>query len=206
MPQCPGYRAIFADQADDGLAALIFHVRQFGQVGGQRRDRLVRVHSERHADLGSRNHIDRARDAGQRPRRSRFRKPCASSMRGAATSTMVMRFFAAMALKDIPALRRARGDARSFAGGIARVQHVDRNVLLNRRQHGCRMQDLRAEVRQLRGLVEADDLDAARVRDRCADRWSSCRRRRSRSRCARRPGRRRRWPRKNLSRRVRSWS
>ena len=48
---------ILADQADDGLASLIFYVRQFGQVRGQRRNRFVRVHGERNAYFRSGDHV-----------------------------------------------------------------------------------------------------------------------------------------------------
>ncbi len=37
---------ILTHQADDGFASFIFYVRQLGQVGGQRRNRFVRVHGE----------------------------------------------------------------------------------------------------------------------------------------------------------------
>ena len=66
-------------------------------------------------------------------------------------------------LEDILALRSARGDARAFAGGIARVQHVDRNIFLDGGQDRGRVQDFRAEVGELGGFVEADDFDAAGV-------------------------------------------
>ena len=40
---------------------------------------------------------------------------------------------------------------------------MHRNVLLDSRQHGCRVQHLGAKVSQLSGLVKADLLDAARL-------------------------------------------
>ena len=58
-------------------------------------------------------------------------------------------------------MRRAGGDARAFAGRIARIQHVDGNIFLDGGQHRRRMQNFRAEVREFGGFVEADDFDAA---------------------------------------------
>ena len=66
-------------------------------------------------------------------------------------------------LENIGAARSARRDLGPFAGRVHRVQNIDRNVLLNRGQHGCRMQNLGAEVGKFGGLVKADDLDAAGV-------------------------------------------
>jgi len=61
-------------------------------------DCLIRIYGQRNAHLRRRDYIDRnlVPVKGLEDRR---RKAWASSMRGAATSTMVMRFFAAMALK-----------------------------------------------------------------------------------------------------------
>ena len=100
------------------------------------------------------------------------KKPCASSMRGAATSTMVMRFFTAMALKKFLHCGARAVIFVPSHDGIAGIQNVDGNVFLNRRQDRCRMQHLRAEVRQLRRLVKADYFDPPRVGAKIRDRWS----------------------------------
>ena len=84
-------------------------------------------------------------------------------MRGAATSTMVMRFFTAMALKEFRHCGRASRDARAFASGIRGVQNLDRNIFLNSGQHRRWVQNFRSEVGQLCGLIETDDLDAPRI-------------------------------------------
>src|ERR1019366_169851 len=66
-------------------------------------------------------------------------------------------------LEDVLALRGAGSDARAFAGGVARVQHVDGNIFLDGGQHRRGVQDLRAEVGEFGGLVEADDFNPARL-------------------------------------------
>ncbi len=76
---------------------------------------------------------------------------------------MVMRFLAAMALKKFLQGGALRCDARALAGGIARIQNVDRNILLHRGQHSRWMQHLGAKVSQFRRLLEADDFDAAGI-------------------------------------------
>ena len=68
-------------------------------------------------------------------------------------------FFGCDGLEEIFAVRGSGRDARTLAARIARVQYIDRNVLLHRGQHRSRMQHLRPEVGQLGGLIEADDLD-----------------------------------------------
>ena len=42
----------FADQANNGLAAAVFHVCQFLQIAGNGWNGLAAIHSERNADLG----------------------------------------------------------------------------------------------------------------------------------------------------------
>ena len=76
---------------------------------------------------------------------------------------IVSRFFAAMLLNGLAQLRRHRRNLRALVLRIARVQHPHRNALLHRRQNRRRMQHLRAEVRQLRRLFEADRLHAQRI-------------------------------------------
>ena len=70
------------------------------------------------------------------------------------------------------AVRRERDDARAFAGGIAAVEHEDRDVLFDRGENGGGVQDLGAEVGELGGFFKADDFDAQGVRADARDRWS----------------------------------
>ena len=92
---------------------------------------------------------------------SNIRAP--ADARGAATSTSVIFFLSAMALK-IFVQRGARAVTFvPFAGRVQRVQNIDRNILLNRGQHGRRMQNFGAEIGKLGGFVKADDFDAAGI-------------------------------------------
>ena len=86
--------------------------------------------------------------------------------------------------------RHMRPYAGARARRIARVQHENRDVLLDGRQQRGRVQHLGAERGQFRGFLEADLLESAAPPGRDWGRWSSCRARRSRSRCAPLP-----WPR-----------
>src|SRR5437868_5222244 len=63
----------------------------------------------------------------------------------------------------ILALRGAGRDASPVAVWITGIQDVDRNVLLDRGQQGCGMQDFGSEVGEFGGFVKADDLDTAGV-------------------------------------------
>src|SRR5258708_18675048 len=65
--------------------------------------------------------------------------------------------------EDVSSLRRAGGDASAFAGRIARVQYVDRNIFMDCGQHGRGVQNFCAEVRKFSGFVEADDFNAVRI-------------------------------------------
>ncbi len=84
-------------------------------------------------------------------------------------------------------------DAISVPGAAARrlLQDADRDVARDRRQNRARMQHLRAEVRELRGLAERQRPGRRAARRRRADRRSACRRRRSRSGSRARSARRR---------------
>ena len=72
-------------------------------------------------------------------------------------------FFGRDGFEEIFAMRSAGGDSRSFASWIARVQNINRNIFLDRRQDGRGMQNFGAEVCQLGSFVEADDFDPAGV-------------------------------------------
>src|ERR1700732_2854805 len=56
---------IFAHQANDGLAAFIFHVGQLGQISSDGRDGFIGVHGDRNADLRGGNHVHRAAMVGE---------------------------------------------------------------------------------------------------------------------------------------------
>src|SRR5579885_1011696 len=66
--------------------------------------------------------------------------------------------------EEIPAMWRACGDARAFAGRIARVENEYGNVFLHCRKDRRWMQNLRAEISKLGGFIEADDFDPMSVR------------------------------------------
>ena len=136
----------------------------------------------------------------------RLQKIRAPQHAGAATSTIVMRFLAAMALNGIAAMRRARRDARALVAGIARSSARRPEYSSGwraARVAGC--STLAPKYASSAASSKPMHLDAPRIRTQLAGRWSSCRPRRSRSRCARHPVRRPRWRRKNPSRRGR-WS
>ena len=59
---------------------------------------------------------------------------------------------------------RSGGDSRAVTSRIARIQDVNRDILLDRRKHRRRVQDLCAKIRQLGGLIKADYFDPAGVR------------------------------------------
>src|SRR5580693_7298403 len=67
-------------------------------------------------------------------------------------------------LEEIPAVRYAGRDSCSFTFRIPRVQYINRNVLLNRWQHSCRMQDLGSKVCQLSCFIKTDDFDPPGLR------------------------------------------
>src|SRR5258708_37209727 len=66
-------------------------------------------------------------------------------------------------LEEILAMWRSRRDSCPLTRRIERVKDEHRNIFLDRRQHGGRMQDLGPEVGELSSFVEADDLYAACV-------------------------------------------
>src|SRR5712692_2728017 len=151
---------IFAHQADDGFAPRIFHVGQLLQIGGDGRDGLIGINGKRDADLRGGDHIHGAamavkdlEDGAQKAMRHQH----ARSYQVHDGNTFLDRD----GLDRVAAMGSARGDACPFVFGVARVEHVHRNILLDSRQHGCRVQHLGAKVSQLSGLVKTDLLDAA---------------------------------------------
>ena len=74
--------------------------------------------------------------------------------------TSVILRLQAIDLTDVVAVHGFGGDARARHFGPARIQDQHRNVLLDRRHHGGRVQHLGAEVGELGGFGEGDGLDA----------------------------------------------
>ena len=70
----------------------------------------------------------------------------------------VMLVLQAIDLTTLLLATRLRNDARAFHLRPPRIQNQHRNVLLDGRQDGGRMQHLRAEIGQLRGFGERDTL------------------------------------------------
>src|ERR1051326_3282910 len=66
--------------------------------------------------------------------------------------------------KYFTAGRRLSGDFRPRAFEIPRIEHIDRNVLVDRGKQRSWMKDLRAEVGELGGFIKADLLDRASIR------------------------------------------
>src|ERR1035438_71658 len=153
---------ILADQADDGFAALVFYVGQFGEVGGQGRDCLIGVDRERNADFGGRDYVD-GNFMAIESLEDRAQKSMGQKHAGSGHVDDGDAFLGGDGFEDVLALRGAGSDARAFAGGVARVQHVDGNIFLDGGQHRRGVQDFRAEVGEFGGLVEADDFNPARL-------------------------------------------
>src|ERR1017187_3407931 len=152
---------ILADQADDGFAALVFYVGQFGEVGGQGRDCLIGVDRERNADFGGRDYVD-GNFMAIESLEDRAQKSMGQKHAGSGHVDDGDAFLGGDGFEDVLALRGAGSDARAFAGGVARVQHVDGNIFLDGGQHRRGGQDFRAGVGEFGGLVEADDFNPAR--------------------------------------------
>ena len=70
------------------------------------------------------------------------------------STTVMWRLHASAASGSSYSRRRARRDQRAAAVEPAAVQDPDRDVLGDGGQNGARVQDLRAEIRQLRGFLE----------------------------------------------------
>ena len=66
--------------------------------------------------------------------------------------------------KNVLTGRRLGCDLRAGALEIARVQHVNRNVLMNCRKQCRRMQDFGAKIREFRRLIKTNALDGLGVR------------------------------------------
>ena len=142
--------------------------------------RAIVVDRHRHADLGGRHHVDGGRVPLER-------------LEHAAQETVRHQHARRRDVDDRDAALAGDGGQRpSSAGGVGGDQRAGtsgRRLLRMRtgmlRRHGrkdrARVQNLGAEVRQLRRLAERQVRHDARLRRRRADRRSACRRRRSRS-------------------------
>ena len=154
---------VLAHQTDDGFAAFIFYVGELGEIGGQRGNRLVGVNGERNADFRGRDNVD-GNFVAIEGFEDRAQKSVGQQHAGSGHIHDGDSFLGGDGFENVLALRRVGSDAGAFAGGIARVQHIDRNILLDGGQDGCRVQHFCAEIGEFGGFFEADDLDAARFR------------------------------------------
>ncbi len=138
-PRCPGSRANFRRPGRRWPYALRTSRLPVSPdprpVPGSTRS----IHRQRHADFGSGDHVH-GHLWRSNASKIALRNPWASSMRGAATFTIVIRFLAAMALKMFLQCGARAVILRAFTGRISGIQHVDGNVFLDRGQHvaGCR--------------------------------------------------------------------
>src|ERR1035437_6602555 len=155
-----GVAQILAHQADDRLPPFVLYVREFRQIGGQRRDGFVGLGRDRDADFGGGHHVHRdlvpiegLKDGFQISAHQQTARRGYFGQRDF--------FLERDGLENIRAARSSRRDLGAFAGRVQRVQNIDGNVLLNRGQHGCGMEDLGSEVGEFGGFVKADDLDAS---------------------------------------------
>src|SRR5580698_7890650 len=155
-----GVAQVFSDQADDGFAAFVFYVGEFGEIGGEGGDGLIGVDGERDADFGGGDDVD-----GDFMTVEGFEDGAQKSVgeehaRGGDIDDGDA-LFGCDRFENVFALRGAGGDAGAFARGIARIQNIDRNIFLDGRKHGGRVQNFCAEVGEFGCFVEADDFDAA---------------------------------------------
>src|SRR5438067_140002 len=150
---------VLADQADDRLAVLHSDGGKLPQLATDRIQAAGVVDRERHANLRRRDHINRRfvpvedlEDPAQE----------AMSHQHAGGLNVDQRDFPLTGdrLHDVAAADRLGDDARAGDFRAARVEDQDRNVLLDRRDHGRGMQHLRAEIGELGGLGERDRLHA----------------------------------------------
>src|SRR5271157_2869719 len=153
---------VLAHQADDGLAAFVFYVGEFGEIGGQGGNGLIRIDRHRNAHFGSRNHIhgDFVAVEGLE---NRAQESVGQQHAGRGHVHDGDALLDGDGFEDVFALGSTGGDARAFARRIARVQNIDWNVFLDGGQHGRGMEDFRSKVCEFGRLVEADDLNAAGV-------------------------------------------
>src|SRR5580698_7071054 len=140
-----GVAQVFSDQADDGFAAFVFYVGEFGEIGRERRDSLIGVDGERDADFGGGDDID-----GDFVAVEGFEDGAQKSVgeeharRGYIDDSDAL--FGGDRLENVFALRGARGDAGAFAGGIAGIEDVDRDVFLDGWKHRGRVQNFCTKV------------------------------------------------------------
>src|ERR1035437_2506042 len=150
---------VVADQADQRLPALVFHVGQAAKVGGDGGELFVGVDGERDRDFGGGDHVDRALVLVEDVEDGLHVAVGHQHAAGDDIDDGEL-LFDGDGLEGTLAGRGERGDAGALAGGVAAVEDENRNVPFDGGEDGGRVQDLGAEVGQLGGFLEADDLDA----------------------------------------------
>src|SRR6266404_5349458 len=159
-----GYFAqIFSHQTYDGFPTLVLHISKAGEVGGESRNGFIRINSQRDTDFRRRDDIhgnamaiEGVKNGFQEAVRQQHAWRCYVNNGDA--------LLRRDGFEKVLTMGSAGGDARAFAGGVARVQDVNRNVLLDCRKHGGWVQNFGAEISKLSGFIKTNDLDAAGVR------------------------------------------
>src|SRR5258708_5239216 len=105
------------------------------EVGGESWDGFVGIHSERDADFRRRDDIHGNAMAVEGVKNG-FQKAVRQQHSWRSYVDNGDALLRGDRLKEILAMGSAGSDARAFAGGVARVQDVNRNVLLDCRKHG----------------------------------------------------------------------
>src|SRR5271165_197636 len=162
-----GFADIFSDQADDGFAARILHEGELLQVRCNLRDSLVRVDRERDADLRGRDDIYSTTMAGEDVEHLGEKAMRHKHARGDDLDNSDA-ILGCDGLEQRTRAWRPRQNTRALVRWVARIQHQHGNVLPDRWKHRRGMQYLGAEVSELGGLFEANDLDATSIG---ADPW-----------------------------------
>src|SRR5579884_1539296 len=162
-----GAANIFSYEANNGFAALVFDVGDFGEVGREIRNRFVGIYGERNTDFRGGNDVHGTTVPVKSVENCFQNSVCAKHARGdyIHDGDPLLR---SNGLECVPATGGVGDNARAFAFRVARIEHIHRDVLLNGGEQRGGMQHLGAEVGELGSLFEADDLDAARVR---AEAW-----------------------------------
>ena len=153
---------IFADHADQRLAAFVLYIGQLAEVGGDERELVVRIDGKRDTDFAGRYHVDGTLVLVED--REDFAEITVGHQH--ATGDYVddgKLLFDSDGFEGAAAVGSQGRDARALAGGVAAVQHIHRNVLFDCGQNGGRVQDLCAEIGKLGGFFKADDFDAQRI-------------------------------------------
>src|SRR5438552_3831276 len=123
----------FTHQADDSFAAAVLYVGELLQIAGDGGNSFAGVHRQRNADLRGGNHVHWAamaieylKDGVQKAVRHEHASGYQVDDSDAA--------FHSDGFEHVAAARRASSDLSSRIRWIARIQHLDRNILLDCRQ------------------------------------------------------------------------